>query len=192
MRADKPRLKARRATGEPAKSVKARVGAAKVQGAARHTGLVEVRKDSGSHVVFNRGPLFQNTALAFLDEEDTQSVVDELRKGLKAQAINDLSQSLAVTKEGLYSALGVKRSTVEQRIAKKETLNSAEGDAVYRAARVFKRAVEVLEDQESGKAWLCRRIRSLGGVTPLSLLDTQAGYELVMQTLGRIEQGIPS
>ncbi|USX17271.1 DUF2384 domain-containing protein [Oxalobacteraceae bacterium OTU3CAMAD1] len=35
-------------------------------------------------------------------------------------------------------------------------------------------------------------MRSLGGVTPLSLLGTPAGDELVLDTLGRIEQGIVS
>nr|WP_315215725.1 MbcA/ParS/Xre antitoxin family protein [uncultured Duganella sp.] len=34
--------------------------------------------------------------------------------------------------------------------------------------------------------------RSLGGKAPLSLLDTEAGYELVLDTLGRIEHGIVS
>jgi uncharacterized protein (DUF2384 family) len=33
-------------------------------------------------------------------------------------------------------------------------------------------------------------ISSLGGKTPLSLLDTMEGYELVMTTLARIEYGV--
>ena len=45
-------------------------------------------------------------------------------------------------------------------------------------------------DAEAAKAWLQREIRSLGGVTPLSLLDTDPGVDMVMDTLGRIEQGI--
>jgi uncharacterized protein (DUF2384 family) len=33
-------------------------------------------------------------------------------------------------------------------------------------------------------------VSSLGGRTPLSLLDTMEGYELVINTLSRIEYGV--
>jgi putative toxin-antitoxin system antitoxin component (TIGR02293 family) len=61
-----------------------------------------------------------------------------------------------------------------------------------RAEKVWLRALVVFEDEQSAQCWLSQEIRSLGGVTPLSLLDTPAGYELVLDTLGRIEQGIVS
>jgi putative toxin-antitoxin system antitoxin component (TIGR02293 family) len=49
-----------------------------------------------------------------------------------------------------------------------------------------------LEDDDSAKAWVVRGNRSLGGKAPLSLLDTEVGYELVLDTLGRLEYGIVS
>jgi putative toxin-antitoxin system antitoxin component (TIGR02293 family) len=55
---------------------------------------------------------------------------------------------------------------------------------------VLARAAEVLEDEAAATAWIQRDIRSLGGVSPLSLLDTEAGVDLVMDTLARIEYGI--
>ena len=60
------------------------------------------------------------------------------------------------------------------------------------AETVWLRALAVFEDEQSAKCWLTQEIRSLGGATPLSLLDTPAGHELVLDTLGRIEQGIVS
>lgn len=65
-------------------------------------------------------------------------------------------------------------------------------DRMDRAAKVWSRAVAVLENEEAACGWINRSNRSLGGVTPLSLLDTEIGYELVLDTLGRIEFGVVS
>ena len=61
---------------------------------------------------------------------------------------------------------------------------------MYRADRVWNRALAVLEDENAVRDWINRDNRSLGGESPLSLLDTEAGYELVLDTLGRIEYGV--
>lgn len=63
---------------------------------------------------------------------------------------------------------------------------------MYRAERVWSRAVEVLEDEDSARLWINRNNRSLGGEAPLALLDTEVGYELVLDTLARIEYGVVS
>lgn len=75
---------------------------------------------------------------------------------------------------------------------KDQTLAGIEQDKQYRASRVFNRALEVLEDEDAARRWIARENRALGGVTPLSLLDTEAGYESVLDTLSRIETGVIS
>ncbi len=59
-----------------------------------------------------------------------------------------------------------------------------------RVERVFWRAQQVFEDAAAAVAWISRPNRALGGVAPLTVLDTEAGYELVLDTLGRIEYGV--
>ncbi len=59
-----------------------------------------------------------------------------------------------------------------------------------RTAKALAKAGEVLEDRDMAAKWFKREIRSLGGVTPISLMDTDSGFELVMKTLGKIEYGI--
>ena len=71
-----------------------------------------------------------------------------------------------------------------------DALSSEESDRVSRVAKVVRRAVEVFGDDAQGKAWMTDIISSLGGTTPLSLLDTVEGYELVVATLYRIEYGV--
>jgi putative toxin-antitoxin system antitoxin component (TIGR02293 family) len=69
-------------------------------------------------------------------------------------------------------------------------VSTIDEDYANRVNRVFERAVQVLGDGEAAQAWMHQENRSLGGKLPLSLLDTEEGYRLVLDTLGRIENGI--
>lgn len=112
------------------------------------------------------------------------------RAGVPAAAVDVLAGRLGLSRARFVAALGLKGSTIERRLAAKQALSPAESDKLYRVEKVLSRAVEVLEDEGGAVAWLQRPIRSLGGVSPLSLLDTDAGVDLVMDTLARIEYGI--
>jgi putative toxin-antitoxin system antitoxin component (TIGR02293 family) len=79
---------------------------------------------------------------------------------------------------------------VERRLRTAEALTLEESDRVSRVAKVLRRAVEVFGDEVQGKVWMIDSVSSLGGRTPLSLLDTIEGYELVISTLSRIEYGV--
>ena len=48
----------------------------------------------------------------------------------------------------------------------------------------------VFEDAQAALNWMQSPNASLGGVTPLSLLDTEIGADSVLDTLGRIEHGV--
>ena len=74
---------------------------------------------------------------------------------------------------------------------KREGVLSPEESAKFlRFARVVERAGEVFEDSAAALAWLRTDNAALGGVTPLSLLDTDIGADSVLDTLGRIEHGV--
>ncbi len=55
---------------------------------------------------------------------------------------------------------------------------------------VTARAIEVLGTKEKALRWLNTPVRSLGDQTPLSLLNTEAGFTQVEDILGRVEQGV--
>lgn len=69
-------------------------------------------------------------------------------------------------------------------------LSPEESAKLVRFARVVERAETVFEDADSALNWLQSPNASLGGVTPLSLLDTDIGADSVLDTLGRIEHGV--
>lgn len=55
---------------------------------------------------------------------------------------------------------------------------------------IVERAKAVFENTEAALSWLQSPNTSLGGVTPLSLLDTNTGVDSVLDTLGKIEHGV--
>ncbi|MYM87088.1 DUF2384 domain-containing protein [Rugamonas sp. FT82W] len=115
-----------------------------------------------------------------------------MRHGVPASVIPAMASRLGLSQDGLFEVLRLPRSTMKGRISRNETLSASEQDRLYRADCAWSRALQVLEDEDAARAWLRRPNRSLGGEAPLSLLDTEAGYELVLDILGRIEYGVVS
>ncbi|PSO76733.1 MAG: hypothetical protein BRC37_03200 [Cyanobacteria bacterium QH_3_48_40] len=61
---------------------------------------------------------------------------------------------------------------------------------MWRAAVILREATEILGSRDKATRWLHRENRALGGVRPLELIATEAGYEEVRNVLGRIEWGV--
>ena len=123
---------------------------------------------------------------------DASELIRKMRAGTPARIIPDMAARLGLSQDRLFDTLKLPKSTMKARISDDALLSSAEQDRIYRAEKVWARALGVLEDEQSARRWIVRENRSLGGEAPLSLLDTEAGYELVLDTLGRIEYGIVS
>ena len=127
--------------------------------------------------------------VSFLDKS-ASDLIAKTRQGMPADVVIDMARILGMTQDKFFDSVGLPKSTMKDRLSKKTPLSKAESDRMYRVDRVRKRAVAVLEDQQAANQWMQRNNRSLGGETPLALLDTEAGYELVIDTLGRIEYGV--
>jgi putative toxin-antitoxin system antitoxin component (TIGR02293 family) len=130
--------------------------------------------------------------VAFSFAGDTSTMIRDMRNGTPASVIPEFAQKFGMSQDGLFDVLKLPRSTMKDRISKNKVLSPSEQDRIYRANRVWSRAVEVLEDENSARSWINKPNRSLGGEAPLSLLDTEVGYELVLDTLGQIENGVVS
>ena len=112
-----------------------------------------------------------------------------VRQGLPLASVDALVRLTRITQTELAHALAIPERTLARR--KREGVLSAEESAKFvRFARVVERAETVFEDTDSALSWLQSPNASLGGVTPLSLLDTDIGADSVLDTLGRIEHGV--
>lgn len=115
--------------------------------------------------------------------------VSSIRRGFPIQALDSLAMNIHATPAELAPFLGVSVRTVAQR-RRLGSLTSQQSERLFRLARVLARAEEVFDDLSNAFHWLTSPLIVLRGETPASLLDTEVGGELVMDTLGRIEHGI--
>ena len=112
-----------------------------------------------------------------------------VRKGLPSASVDALVRLTQITQAELAQALAIPERTLARR--KREGVLSAEESAkLLRFVRVVERAAEVFEAAAPALAWLKTENAALGGVTPMSLLDTDIGADSVLDTLGRIEHGV--
>lgn len=112
-----------------------------------------------------------------------------VRQGLPAASVDAVMRMTRITQAQLTQALAIPERTLARR--KREGALSPEESAKFvRFARVVERAGTVFESIENALDWLQSPNAALGGVTPLSLLDTDIGADSVQDTLGRIEHGV--
>lgn len=112
-----------------------------------------------------------------------------IRQGFPIAALDSFRQNIDATNTELAQALGTSVRSLAGR-KHKGVLSASESERLLRLAKVVARAESVFDDVDNGLAWLREPNISLGGLAPISLLDTELGAELVTDVLGRIEYGI--
>lgn len=115
--------------------------------------------------------------------------VGVIRQGFPSNALNSFGANIGATNAELALMLGISVRALAGR-RRKGILTPCESERMFRVARVAGHAEEVFGDLTSGLEWLKSPNVSLGGVTPISLLDTYIGADWVMDTLGRVEHGV--
>lgn len=112
-----------------------------------------------------------------------------IRQGLPSASVDAVVRLTQIKRTELALALAIPERTLARR--KREGALSPEESAKFvRLARTVERAETVFEDADIALNWLQSPNAALGGVTPLSLLDTDIGADSVLDTLGRIEHGV--
>lgn len=112
-----------------------------------------------------------------------------IRKGFPSKALGSFGTNIGATNAELAQILGISVRVLAGR-RRKEILTPHVSERILRVARVVGRAEEVFGQLTKGLEWLKAPNGSLGGVSPISLLDTDIGGDWVMNTLGRIEHGV--
>jgi len=109
--------------------------------------------------------------------------------GLTTAIMEQAAQALSVSKTEFLTALRLPISTMTRRLKTGARLSPDESDKVDRVAQAFKRAIELFGNEETAREWMSTKLLGLGDRTPLELLDSSAGYEMVLNTIGRIAYG---
>jgi putative toxin-antitoxin system antitoxin component (TIGR02293 family) len=112
-------------------------------------------------------------------------------KGVKKQQIRRLGEALCLPNTVLASLLAINVRTI-QRQPEGKPFDRQVSDRAIKLAKVAVRGIEVFGDAAEFCAWLRAPSMVLGERTPLSLLESIVGIDLVDDVLGRIEHGVYS
>jgi len=114
-----------------------------------------------------------------------------IRDGMDAIIAERVAKELLqVPLQTLLAGLGLPSSTILRKISRKERLSGPESDRIARVLYIHEQAVDVFEDEALAAQWMRRPNATLGGMTPLEVLDTQPGYDRVRDILSRIAFGV--
>lgn len=121
---------------------------------------------------------------------DLDALIARIEAGFTADSVEALRGRLALSIEEMAGLLGMSTRTLGRRLEGGK-LTAEESDRLYRYARLFERAVEVLGSEEKARVWLKKEQWALGSRVPLKIAQYGPGAREITDLLGRIEHGIP-
>lgn len=110
-----------------------------------------------------------------------------VREGISGETFRNIVESLN-ERDVFARVLNTDKSNLSKTY-KKAKLPTNAADNVIDSLRIYIQATRIYGSLDVARQWLHSAIPALGGETPAYLLDTQAGRELVRQTLNKIEYG---
>jgi putative toxin-antitoxin system antitoxin component (TIGR02293 family) len=117
------------------------------------------------------------------------SVVQLTRKGLPKKVLLSLIKDISLTIQELANVMHISERTF-QRYDNDSVIKAEYAEKAIELARLYGRGEEVFGAMDKFKLWVRTPSIIFNGESPLSLLDTSAGFDMVFKELGRIEYGI--
>jgi putative toxin-antitoxin system antitoxin component (TIGR02293 family) len=113
---------------------------------------------------------------------------EAIREGFPPAVVHELMRASGLTLKELAAALDLSPRSLQRR-RRSGKLARYESDRLYRLARIVAIANEYLGDHAQALHWLKHPNRALGGVAPITVVDTELGARQVENMLGRIAYG---
>lgn len=123
---------------------------------------------------------------------DIFTLIGQARAGLPVAEAGDLRRQLALTMPEVAAILNASARTLARRLKKAAKLGKSESERLLLLRQLTAHGVAVFEDQGKFNRWLRRPLPLLANQSPLDLLDTASGFQVVDELLGRIEYGVYS
>jgi putative toxin-antitoxin system antitoxin component (TIGR02293 family) len=112
-------------------------------------------------------------------------------RGVTKGALLNLARFLSFPIDQIAELLPISERTI-QRYTRGQHFNRAVSEQILQIAEVVAKGVEVFEDRDRFLTWMQQPNVALGNKTPVSLLISRFGTQMVLDELGRIEHGVLS
>lgn len=111
------------------------------------------------------------------------------RQGLPKRALMLFAKKISLTLQELSNIMHISERTL-QRYDDTEIVKTEYAEKAIELARLYTRGEEVFGSLDKFKAWMKTPVHVFHNETPVSLLDTSVGFDILFKELGRIEHGI--
>ena len=150
-------------------------------------------KPGDSHYVSEQAASYNALPAVRVLPEKTGSfeLIAQSRLGLGHAEVRRVATLLELTIRELSILLSLNERTMARRLVD-GSLNKVESERLLLLMALAAHGLRVFEEQGKFNRWLRRPLEMLGNQTPLQLLDTATGFQVIDQVLGRIEYGVYS
>ncbi len=111
------------------------------------------------------------------------------RQGLPKKVLTTLAKKISLTLQELSDIMHISERTL-QRYNDDAVVKSEYSEKAIELARLYIRGQEVFGSMDKFTRWMKTPSHVFRDQTPVSLLDTSVGFDMVLRELGRIEHGI--
>ncbi|MBD2754172.1 type II RES/Xre toxin-antitoxin system antitoxin [Spirosoma validum] len=121
-----------------------------------------------------------------------QSIFDLIelsRRGLPKKAVATMARHLDLTQADLFVILHISARTW-QRYTDEKLLPQDVTEKALQLANLYKRGEEIFGNSEKFKGWMNHPSPIFSGKKPIELLDTQFGFQAILDELIRIDWGV--
>ncbi|RZA15008.1 MAG: DUF2384 domain-containing protein [Proteobacteria bacterium] len=129
------------------------------------------------------------TALTSSHRLSALQLIDRSRQGLMGKEAGQIASLLAISDKEMARLLNQSVATFHRQ-AKAGRLDPSTSERLLLLSQLATYGASVFQDQGKFTRWLRRPLRLLGERSPLDLLDSLTGIQLVDDILGRIEYGV--
>lgn len=150
------------------------------------TELSTVANEPALSYLNNTSPL---QVIGQVSRNDKHSFLTIVKSGLEYSVLRDFMDLASFHIEEMAKILHITSRTI-RRMDNDSKLNIDVSEKILELLRLYKFGIEIFGDKEVFNVWIRRSIKGLGNVTPISLLDTGVGVEIVMDELERLAYGV--
>ncbi|MDB5029348.1 antitoxin Xre/MbcA/ParS toxin-binding domain-containing protein [Mucilaginibacter sp.] len=116
-------------------------------------------------------------------------ILKSTRQGFSKRVLMGLAKKISLTLQEFSNIMHISERTL-QRYDDDAIIKTEYAEKAVELARLYTRGEEVFGSMDKFKAWMKTPVHVFRGDTPVSLLDTSIGFDMVFKELGRIEHGI--
>ena len=122
--------------------------------------------------------------------DDNFALLKLSREGISFSLFLEIVKSSAYSIKEWSRFLHIKERTIQRYKKESKTFEPIQSERIIEIVQLKEKGEDVFGSKEKFNKWMNSNIVALGGIEPVTLLDSSFGIDILMNELGRIEHGI--